>query len=106
VGALAQRHPEAQLVVDHLGLNQPFEPPPPPEPFADRPQLLALARAPKGAVKVSAACPLSHRPFPFDDLWEPLGRIFDAFGMDRCLWGTDLTRATALLTYAEGVERF
>ena len=99
VGGLAERHPETQLVVDHLGLNQPFEPPAPPEPFADLPQLLALARHPNVAVKVSGACTLSHRPFPFDDLWEPLGRIFDAFGFERCLWGTDWTRATALVSY-------
>ena len=33
-------------------------------------------------------------------------RIFDAYGLDRCLWGTDWTRAVALLTYAEGVEAF
>ena len=35
-----------------------------------------------------------------------MGRIFDAFGLDRCLWGTDWTRATNLLTYAQGVEPF
>ena len=27
-------------------------------------------------------------------------------GLDRCLWGTDWTRAVALLTYAQGVEAF
>jgi predicted TIM-barrel fold metal-dependent hydrolase len=106
VGGLAERHPETQLVVDHLGLNQPFEPPPPPEPFADLPQLLALARHPNVAVKVSGACTLSHQPFPFDDLWEPLGRIFEAFGFERCLWGTDWTRATALVSYHDAVEAF
>jgi hypothetical protein len=25
--------------------------------------------------------------------------IFDAFGLDRCMWGTDWTRAVAFLTY-------
>ena len=33
-------------------------------------------------------------------------RIFDAFGFDRCMWGTDWTRAVALLTYEQGVEAF
>ena len=28
------------------------------------------------------------------------------FGFDRCMWGTDRTRATALLTYEQGVEAF
>ena len=57
-------------------------------------------------VKISGACTLSHEPYPYDDLWDPLRRIFDAFGIDRCLWGTDWTRAVALLTYRQGVDAF
>jgi L-fuconolactonase len=52
------------------------------------------------------ACTLSHALFPYSDLWDPLWRIFDAFGFERCLWGTDWTRAVALLTYEQGVEAF
>ena len=33
-------------------------------------------------------------------------RIFDAFGIDRCMWGTDWTRAVELLTYKQGVDAF
>jgi predicted TIM-barrel fold metal-dependent hydrolase len=106
VRALAARHPETQLVVDHLGLQQPFEPPPPPEPWADLPDVLALAAQDNIAIKITGACTLSHMPFPYSDIWDPLARIFDAFGFDRCLWGTDWTRAVALLTYQEGVEAF
>ena len=32
--------------------------------------------------------------------------MFDAFGIDRCMWGTDWTRAVDLLTYEQGVEAF
>jgi predicted TIM-barrel fold metal-dependent hydrolase len=103
---LAARHPDTQLVIDHLGLQQPFEPPPPAQPFADLPKVLALAAQPNVAIKISGACTLSHEPFPYPDIWDPLGRIFDAFGLDRCLWGTDWTRAVALLTYEQGVEAF
>ncbi|HTZ37027.1 MAG TPA: amidohydrolase family protein [Stellaceae bacterium] len=106
VGQLAARHPNTRLVIDHLGLQQPFEPPAPAAPWADLPKLLALAPHANIAVKISGACTLSHQRFPYDDIWEPLGRIFDAFGFERCLWGTDWTRATALLTYAQGVEPF
>ena len=38
--------------------------------------------------------------------WDPLRRVFDAFGFDRCLWGTDWTRAVNLLTYEQGVTPF
>ena len=103
---LAARNRNARLVVDHLGLQQPFEPPPPPEPFADLPKVLALAAHDNIAIKISGACTLSHEPFPYKDIWDPLGRIFDAFGLDRCMWGTDWTRAVALLTYEQGVEAF
>ena len=105
-GALAARHPDTRLVIDHLGLPQPHRPPAPPEPFAALPNLLALAAHSNVAVKISGACTLSHEPFPYKDIWDPLWRIFDAFGLDRCMWGTDWTRAVALLTYEQGVESF
>jgi L-fuconolactonase len=103
---LAARNPNTRLVIDHLGLQQPFEPPPPAEPFGDLPKVLALAARDNIAIKISGACTLSHEPFPYKDIWDPLGRIFDAFGFDRCMWGTDWTRAVALLTYGQGVEAF
>jgi len=105
-GQLAARNPNTQLVIDHLGLQQPFEPPPPAQPFAELPKVLALAAHSNIAIKISGACTLSHEPFPYKDIWDPLGRIFDAFGLDRCMWGTDWTRAVALLTYEQGVEAF
>jgi L-fuconolactonase len=103
---LAHRHPNTQFVIDHLGLQQPFEPPPPADGWADLPKVVALAAHPNVAIKISGACTLSHQKFPYPDIWEPLGRIFDAFGFDRCLWGTDWTRAVKLLTYKEGVDTF
>ncbi len=106
VGKLAAENPETILIIDHLGLEQPRDPPPPSEPFADLPKLLDLAKYANIAVKITGACTLSQEPFPYDDIWNPLGRIFDAFGFNRCMWGTDWTRAVNLLTYAQGVEPF
>jgi predicted TIM-barrel fold metal-dependent hydrolase len=106
VDRMAARNPNTMLVIDHLGLQQPFEPPPPTEPFADLPQVLKLAAHDNVAIKISGACTLSREPYPYDDIWAPLGRIFEAFGFDRCMWGTDWTRAVALLTYEQGVQAF
>ena len=103
---LVRRHPDTQIVLDHVGLAQPNEPPAPPEPFADLSNVLSLAELDNVAIKISGACTLSHQPFPYPDIWEPLGKIFDAFGFDRCMWGTDWTRAVNLLTYEQGVEAF
>jgi len=104
--ALAARNPDTSIVIDHLGLQQPFEPPPPAQPFADLPKVLEVARQPNIAIKITGACTLSREAYPYKDIWDPLARIFDAFGLKRCLWGTDWTRAVALLTYEQGVEAF
>jgi len=106
VADLAHDHPDTMIVVDHLGLVQTMAPPPPPDPFADLADVLALARLSNVAVKVTGACTLSHQPYPFDDLWEPLGRIIDAFGVERLMWGTDWTRALAHCSYHEAVAAF
>ena len=63
-GQLAARHPNTRLVIDHLGLQQPFEPPAPAEPFADLPKLLDLAAHDNIAVKITGACTLSHALSP------------------------------------------
>jgi L-fuconolactonase len=105
-GQLAARNPNTRMVIDHLGISQPHEPPPLAEPFADLPKLLALAPHHNIAVKISGACTLSREPSPYKDIWDPLGRIFDAFGFDRCMWGTDWTRAVRILTYKQGVDAF
>ena len=103
---LARRNPETQVVIDHVGLAQPFVPPAPPEPFADLANVVSLAELDNVAIKISGACTLSHQAFPYPDIWESLGKVFDAFGFDRCLWGTDWTRAVRLLTFEQGVEAF
>jgi predicted TIM-barrel fold metal-dependent hydrolase len=103
---LAANKPDTSLVIDHLGLQQPFVPPAPPDPFAELEKVLELAQYKNVAIKITGASTLSHAPYPYDDIWDPLGQIFDAFGIDRCLWGTDWTRATNLLTYSQGVEPF
>jgi L-fuconolactonase len=105
-GQLAVRNPNTRLVIDHLGLPQRHEPPPPAQPFADLPKLLALAAHDNVVVKVSGACTLAHEPFPYRDIWDPLGRVFDAFSFNRCMWGTDWTRAVGMLTYKQGVDAF
>jgi L-fuconolactonase len=106
VAQLATRNPDTSLVIDHLGLQQPFEPPPPADPFRDLPALLALAECRNVTVKITGACTLSHEPYPYADIWEPVCRILDTFGLDRCMWGTDWTRAVGLLTYQQGVDAF
>jgi len=104
--ALIRRHPDTRIVVDHLGLVQPHEPPLPDEPWAELPKVLTLAALDNVALKITGACTLSKEPFPYGDIWDPVCRLIDAFGIDRCMWGTDWTRAVKFLTYAQGVDAF
>ena len=104
--ALIDRHPDTRFILDHLALVQPRTPPAPPQPWADLPKVLELATRPNTVIKVTGACTLSREPYPFPDIWEPLARVFDAWGFDRCLWGTDWTRAFAVVNYAQAVEPF
>jgi L-fuconolactonase len=104
--ALVDRHPDTRFIIDHLGILQPRVPPAPQEPWADLPKVLALAKRPNAVIKVSGACTLSRQPYPFNDIWEPLARVFDAWGFERCLWGTDWTRAFAVVNYENAVTPF
>jgi L-fuconolactonase len=103
---LIDRHPNVRFIVDHLGILQPRVPPAPSEPWADLPKILDLAKRPNVVIKVSGACTLSKQPYPFPDIWDPLQRIFDAWGFERCLWGTDWTRAFAVVNYENAVKPF
>jgi L-fuconolactonase len=58
--ALIDRHPETRFIIDHLGIVQPRVPPAPPEPWADLPKVLELAKRPNAVIKVSGACTLSQ----------------------------------------------
>ncbi len=104
--ALVDRHPQTRFVIDHLGLVQPHEKPAPPQPWAELPKVLALAKRANAVIKVSGACTLSREPYPFADIWDPLARVFDAWGFERCLWGTDWTRAFAVVNYEQAVTPF
>ena len=92
MAAIAERHPGLTLIIDHIGVAQ--HPVSPPEtmtwaPFED---LLVLARYPNVHVKLCGAPLLSREDYPYADLWPNLDRLFQAFGFERVLWGSDYTR--------------
>jgi predicted TIM-barrel fold metal-dependent hydrolase len=92
MAAIAERHPGLTLIIDHIGVAQ--HPVSPPQTMSWRtfPDLLALARYPNVAVKLCGAPLLSSQPYPFDDVWPYLERLFESFGFDRVMWGSDYTR--------------
>jgi predicted TIM-barrel fold metal-dependent hydrolase len=106
VAELARRFPDVSMVVDHMGLVQPFHPPAPEDGWAELPNLLALAEYANVTVKISGAGTLAREAFPYIDIRDPVSRIIESFGLGRCMWGTDWTRAVELLSYEQGVEAF
>jgi L-fuconolactonase len=101
LGATARAHPELVLVIDHLGLSQPPLMPADPDPFGRLPELLALSRHRNVNVKLTGAPTLSTRPYPYDDLWPAIHRVLEAFGPERVMWGSDITRTGPLHSYQE-----
>jgi predicted TIM-barrel fold metal-dependent hydrolase len=89
VGQVAERHPGVRLIVDHMGrpAGQTDE-----AAFETLPDLLALAKFPNVAVKVSGAPSYSSAPYPFTNIHGYIHQIYDAFGPQRMFWGTDITR--------------
>jgi L-fuconolactonase len=103
--ALIARNPSTLVVIDHVGLPQTYlrdnE-----DVWLDLPKVLKLAELPNVRIKLTGAGTMSQQSYPFDDLWERLLRIIDAYGTERCMWGTDWTRALKYLNYEEAVEYF
>lgn len=103
---IAALNPDTVIIIDHIGIQQPHKPPAPRSAWDELPKVLKLAAHDNVRIKISGACTLSHEPFPYSDIWDPLSRVFDAFGLDRCMWGTDWTRAKAVVDYKPAVDAF
>lgn len=89
VDDIARRHPALTIIVDHLGVSRGASGP---GAFDHLPTLLALAKLPNVHVKAAAVGDYALDPYPFRSLDGALHRIFDAFGPERILWGSDLSR--------------
>lgn len=100
IDAIAERHPALKLTLDHLGLTDGIDE----QAFRHFDQLLALARRPNVAVKLSCVPIYTTDTYPFRRLHPYLRRVYDAFGAERLFWGTDLSRLPC--SYREAVTMF
>ncbi len=92
VGKIAERHPGLKLHIDHMGCGGGAGAGKDDAAFANIGEMLAVARHPNVGVKLSGAPSLSGDKYPYRNIHDYIRRIFEAFGPDRCFWGTDLTR--------------
>jgi predicted TIM-barrel fold metal-dependent hydrolase len=101
IGALAERHPGLTVIIDHMGRQSSLRDD---EGFADLDQMLALAKLPNVAIKASSLPCYTNDAYPFPKLTPYLKRTFDAFGPDRLMWGSDVTRLPC--SYRECLDHF
>ncbi|HCB04220.1 MAG TPA: hypothetical protein DEQ43_08240 [Nocardioides bacterium] len=87
----ARRHPGLRIAIDHLAMA-------PPDRVVDVPndeqleRVIALAALPNVSAKLSSLPLFSREGAPFHDMFEPARRVVDAYGPERCFFGTDLSR--------------
>ncbi len=94
IAALCEKFPDLTVVIDHMA-DCPI----------DRPDLLlkltALKRYPKVFVKISHTWSLSKEGFPFRDTFPLVQTLYDAFGPQRLMWGTDWPVSHRHASYAQ-----
>jgi predicted TIM-barrel fold metal-dependent hydrolase len=96
VQKLIEKHPDLTVVIDHM---------------ADCPidrldlqaHLTALKRYPKVFVKISHTWSLSREGFPFRDTFGLVKKLYDAFGPQRLMWGTDWPVCMKHTSYAQAL---
>ena len=98
---IAQEYPRLRLAIDHMGIGRGGKDE---EAFAHIDELLALARLPNVAVKMTTVPIYSSEPYPHPRLQPFLRRICEAFGPRRVFWGSDLTRLPC--SYRIAIELF
>jgi L-fuconolactonase len=96
IGSLIEKFPALPVVIDHMA-----------DCPAGRPdelkKLLALARYPQVFVKVSHTWSVSKQAYPYLDAQEQVKRLYDAFGPQRLMWGTDWPIVEAYCGYAKAL---
>jgi len=69
-------------------------------------EAVALAKYPNVSIKLSAAPSYTEEPYPFRDMTPFIRKCFEAFGAQRCYWGTDMTNSLAKATYNQRIRHF
>jgi predicted TIM-barrel fold metal-dependent hydrolase len=101
---IAERHPGLQLIIDHMNLTLEIAQERKIKQAID--EVVALAKFPNVSVKVSSTPTYSLESYPWRDMTEHIKRCFDAFGPQRCYWGTDITNAFNKSSYRQRITHF
>jgi predicted TIM-barrel fold metal-dependent hydrolase len=94
-----KKFPETTVVIDHLariGMAGPIE-------SSDVDALCLLSQSPNVKVKVSAFYALGEKKPPHDDLAPLIRRVYEAFGEQRLMWGSDCPFQLERETYIDSI---
>jgi predicted TIM-barrel fold metal-dependent hydrolase len=101
---IAKRHPGLPLIIDHMGVNTAIAKAGKVDEAIGH--AVALAKYPNVSVKMSNLPNSSLEPYPYKDLTPHLKRVFDAYGPQRCHWGTDATNGEHRGTWRQRLTHF
>lgn len=104
LGNIARRYPDLKLHIDHIGRGGGRADLKDDAAYANLGEMLDLAKLPNVAVKLSGAPSTSSQAYPYTNIHQYLRQIIEAFGPERCFWGTDITRMP--ISYRQCVTMF
>ena len=99
VGRLIERYPDLDVCIDHMADC----------PIGDQEnlaKLLALKKHPRVYVKISHLWSLSKEAYPHRDTHAQVRTIYDAFGPQRLMWGTDWPGVEGHCGYAKALRLY
>ena len=91
---LLQKHPELDVVIDHMADVSP-------EDKEGRKALVDLAQFPRVYVKISHTWSVSSEGYPWRDTHDLVQEVYDGFGAQRIMWGTDWPVCLSAAEYAQ-----
>lgn len=99
---MIDRFPEVTVVLDHIGGAPADEE----SPYPLLGNVLQLAQYPNTYVKLTPQPNKSRQPYPHADTFPTLRRLYDAFGPQRLMWGTNFPGVIRNTGYDRALELF
>ncbi|MCZ6677131.1 MAG: amidohydrolase family protein [Candidatus Poribacteria bacterium] len=102
VEPIIARFPNVNVVLDHIGGAPTDEEPP----YPLLSNVLRMSQYPNVYVKFTPQAHKSKLPYPHEDTFPTFRRIYDAFGPQRLMWGTNFPGVLRSTGYLPALELF